>query len=59
MALKVVCDYCKKIISKDSERVRLEWLYKEGNISSYTVKDYHTDCFNYNFSCDIRKIKED
>ena len=22
------------------------------------IKDFHIDCFNYEFSCDIRKIKE-
>lgn len=53
MAYKYFCDRCGCEIC-DNNFVKLE--FKENN--EYKFKHYHIDCFNYEFSCDIRKIKE-
>ena len=52
MGCKYFCDRCGNEIQK--EKVRIE--YREG--SGIWFRDFHIDCFNYQFSCDIRKIKE-
>lgn len=50
---KCFCDKCKGEITYDNF-VKVE--FRENNV--YKFRDYHIDCFNYEFSCDIRKIKE-
>lgn len=52
MTFKVICDKCGKEITDNKVRVE----FKENR--KYIAKDYHIDCFNYEFSCDIRKIKK-
>lgn len=52
MAYKRICDRCNYEIPNNNF-VKIE--FKEGNI--YKYGDYHVDCFNYEFNCDIRKIK--
>ena len=51
-SVKIQCDRCGHEIQKDFVRIEL----REGNCLKW--KDYHVDCFNYEFSTDIRKLKE-
>lgn len=51
MSSKTFCDRCGQEINYNS-RIRIEVL-EDGK---RTFKDYHVDCFNYEFCCDIRKI---
>lgn len=53
MSTKTICDRCKNEI-KDGDKVRIE-VWQDG---VPVFKDFHIDCFNYQFSCDVRKIKE-
>lgn len=53
MSYRYICDHCQREIAAD--KVRIEFEENKKRIS----KDFHIDCFNYKFSCDIRKIKED
>ena len=53
MSSKTYCDICGQQIT-GVNCIRIE--YREP--STYIYKDFHIDCFNYHFSCDIRKIKE-
>lgn len=52
MSIKVVCDHCQRILDKDYVKIE----YKNNSRNIY--RHYHIDCFNYKFSCDIRKINE-
>lgn len=52
MSYKHICDRCNQEIKDNFVRIE----YAEG--SNRIIKDFHIDCFNYEFSCDIRKIKE-
>lgn len=52
--LVLVCDRCHQPIT-DNGRVRIEFIENGTRI----FKDYHVDCFNYEFSTDIRKIAEE
>ena len=51
MTYKLFCDRCDKQIYDDTF-IKLE--YKENG--KYRFGHYHVDCFNYEFSCDIRNI---
>lgn len=48
-----ICDYCGNSIDHNY-MVHCE-KFEDGKP---VFKDYHIDCFNYKFSCDIRKIEE-
>lgn len=50
---KYFCDKCGNEI--DTRCVVKIELQENGK---YIFKHFHIDCFNYEFSCDIRKIKE-
>ena len=53
MSYLKICDHCKQVLTtKDIVSVDF-W---EDN--QYAKADYHIDCFNFKYSCDIRKIKE-
>lgn len=52
MSYKHLCDRCQQELKNDYIRIE----YAEG--INRVNKDFHIDCFNYQFSCDIRKIKE-
>lgn len=52
MSFTRICDHCHQATGKNYIHID----YQEN--SKYINKDYHIDCFNYKFSCDIRKIKE-
>lgn len=52
MTTRMYCDRCGNEIQTDRVRIEL----REGTCVKW--KDYHVDCFNYEFSTDIRKIKE-
>lgn len=54
MSSKILCDRCGLEI-KYSDRVRIEFVENDKRV----YKDFHIDCFNYEFSCNIRKIKGD
>lgn len=54
MSSKMFCDRCGLEI-KYSDRVRIEFVENDKRV----YKDFHIDCFNYEFSCNIRKIKGD
>lgn len=52
MSYKHICGRCNQEIKDNFVRIE----YAEG--SNRIIKNFHIDCFNYEFSCDIRKIKE-
>lgn len=51
MSFTRICDHCHQQIDRKQDVVSVEYR-KDGK---YITKDYHIDCFNYKFSCDIRK----
>lgn len=53
MSYKHICDRCNQEIKDNFVRIE----YAEG--SNRIIKDFHIDCFNYEFSCDIRKMQKD
>lgn len=52
MSFTRICDHCHQATGKNYIHID----YNENN--KYINKDYHIDCFNYKFSCNIRNIKE-
>lgn len=52
MSFKIVCDHCQREIGK--EYVKIDFYENCKTVLGH----FHIDCFNYKFSCDIRKIKD-
>lgn len=52
MSTVLHCDRCHLPMDYN-DRVRIEYIKKNKRI----YKDFHIDCFNYEFSTDIRKIE--
>lgn len=55
MSFMKVCDHCHRVINSGEEWIRAD--YHQSN-TNWITKDFHVDCFNYKFSCDIRKMVE-
>ena len=54
MSSKTFCDRCGLELDYNN-RVRIEFVENGKRV----YKDFHIDCFNYEFYCNIRKIKGD
>jgi len=52
MSFTRICDHCHQ--PTGNNYIHIDYQEK----GKYINKDFHVDCFNYKFSCDIRKIKE-
>ncbi len=52
MSFTRICDHCHQEINDKYLHID----YHHDKICIY--KDFHIDCFNYKFSCDIRNIEE-
>lgn len=53
MSYLKICDRCKREI--DDEYIRIGYIKRNKRIN----KDFHIDCFNFEFSCDIRKMENE
>lgn len=52
MSFTRICDHCHQ--PTGNKYIHID--YQENG--TYINKDFHIDCFNYKFSCDVRQIKE-
>lgn len=54
MTYRLVCDHCHQDILFESNQVTITY-----KIGLKTInRHYHKDCFNYKFSTDIERIKD-
>lgn len=58
MGYKLFCDRCGKEISNSDESINIDANIFSQNRLQKVWKFYHIDCFNYEFSTDIRKLED-
>ena len=56
MGYKLFCDRCGTEIHNTDESIKIDAEIKNGKSLQKVWKYYHVDCFNYEFSTDIRKL---
>lgn len=56
MGYKLYCDRCGKEICNRDENININAEIFDGERTQKVWKYYHLDCFNYEFSTDIRKV---
>lgn len=58
MGFKLFCDKCGKEISNSDESIKIDaQIFSQNRLQKFW-KYYHIDCFNYEFSTDIRKLRD-
>ena len=56
MGYKLICDRCGCEIRNGDESIKIDAEIKKDNRMQKVWKYYHINCFNYEFSADIRKL---